>query len=86
MIIINEDAKAKIKDIMSKNPGKYLRIVVEGDGCAGPYLGVTLDEAEENEVPTRINGVDILVSEQARRYAEVATINVFMNYTGEDSY
>ncbi len=79
MIEITDVAKKQIQEILEKNPGKYLRIVVEGDGCAGPYFGVTLDEPEGQEVPIKINGVDILLSEQAKRYAEVTRISIFLN-------
>ena len=84
MIEISDAAKNKIREILDKNPRKYLRIVVDGDGCAGPYLGLSLDEADANEVTTKVNGIDILISDQVKRYAEVTTINVFVNPTGED--
>jgi Fe-S cluster assembly iron-binding protein IscA len=32
MINISDVAKDKIKELLNKNPGKYLRIVVEGFG------------------------------------------------------
>jgi Fe-S cluster assembly iron-binding protein IscA len=79
MIEINEASKREIKEILAKNPGKCLRIVLEGDGCAGPYYGVSLDEASSNEKTTRINGIDVLVSEEVKRYAEVSTINIVVN-------
>ncbi len=84
MIEINDEAKNKIKEILKKNPGKYLRITVEGDGCAGPYLGLSLDEPGANEITTRINGIDILMSDQVKRYAEITTINIFLNHIGQD--
>jgi Fe-S cluster assembly iron-binding protein IscA len=79
MIEINEAEKTKIKEILAKNPGKCLRIALEGDGCAGPYYGVTLDAASANETTIRINGIDILVSEEVKRYAEISTINIVVN-------
>jgi iron-sulfur cluster insertion protein len=85
MIEMTDAAKSKIKEILDENPGKYFRIVFEGDGCAGPYLGLALDEAEENEVTIEVNGIDILISDQVKRYAEVTTINIFVNLTGKDS-
>jgi Fe-S cluster assembly iron-binding protein IscA len=85
MIKITDVARDKIIGILNKNPGKFLRIVVEGDGCAGPYLGVYLDEAGANEVMTKVNGIDILISDAVKRYAEVTTINVDVNHIGSDS-
>ena len=76
MIEITDAAKAEIKTVLDNNPGKYLRITVEGDGCAGPYFGLSFDEAEANEVPARIDGIDILMSEHVRRLAEITTIRV----------
>ena len=84
MIEITDEAKSKIREILNKNPGKYLRIVVEGDGCAGPYLGLSLDEAEANDVITKIRGIDFLISDEVKKHAEVTTINIFQNHIGKD--
>jgi len=84
MIEIDGTAKSKIREILDKNPGKYLRIEVEGDGCAGPYLRVSLDEREANDITARVNGIDILISDQVKRYAEVTTIKIFVNHIGKD--
>ncbi len=84
MIEINEEEKIRIGEILAKNPGRCLRIVLEGDGCAGPYYAVSLDEAGSNETTTRINGIDILVSEEVKRYAKISSINIFVNQTGRD--
>ena len=84
MIEINDAAKNKIREILAKNPGKCLRIEVEGDGCAGPYLRLSLDKASSDEEITKINGIDILLSEEVRRYAQVCTINIFVNDNGID--
>jgi Fe-S cluster assembly iron-binding protein IscA len=75
MIEISDAVKSEIKEILDKNPGKSLRIVVEGDGCAGPYFGVSLDVADSN----------LLVSDQVQRYSDVTTIKIFVNHTVEDS-
>jgi Fe-S cluster assembly iron-binding protein IscA len=79
VIEINDATKTEIKEILAKNPGKCLRIVVEGDGCAGPYFEVSLDVADPVEKTTRVNGIDMLISDQVQRYAEVTTINICVN-------
>lgn len=84
MIEITDVAKSKIRELLDKNPGKCLRIVVEGDGCAGPYLCLSLDEANTNEKATKVNGIDILISDEVKKYAEWTTISIFMNPTGKD--
>jgi Fe-S cluster assembly iron-binding protein IscA len=84
MIEISDTAKSKIREILDNNPGKYLRIIVEGTGCGGPYLELSLDEANSNEQTIRVNGIDILVSDDVIRYAEKTTVNIFMNHAGKD--
>ncbi len=83
MIEITDAAKSEIKEILGKNPGKYLRLVVEGDGCAGPYLGISLDAPEADETTIEIDGLDLLVSAEARRYLDVARIIIFSNQVKE---
>ena len=84
MIEISDAVRSKLKEILDKNPGKCLRIVIEGDGCAGPYFGVSLDAPSPDEKTTRVNGIDMLVSEEVKRYAEVTTIKIVVNQTGKD--
>ena len=84
MIEITAVARDKIKGILNKNPGKCLRIVVEGDGCAGPYLRLSLDEVGANEVLTNVNGIHLLISDEVKRHAEVTTIKIFLNDIGKD--
>ncbi len=82
MIEINDKDQARIREILDKNPGKYIRIVVEGDGCAGPYFGLYLDYPDPDERVIKINGIDILISEQVKKYAQVTTIKIFVNQIG----
>jgi Fe-S cluster assembly iron-binding protein IscA len=82
MIEISDTDRDKIKEILKNNPGKYLRILVEGTGCAGPYLSLSLEVAGVNEIKTRVNGIDILISDDVKKYAEAGTINVFVNQIG----
>jgi Fe-S cluster assembly iron-binding protein IscA len=84
MIEIEDATKQVIKEILDNNPGKHLSIVVEGNGCAGPYLKLFLDEAESYEVPVRVNGLDILMSDDVKKYSEASSLNIFVNWTEEN--
>ncbi len=84
MIQISDAAKSKITEILANNPGKYLRIAVEGDGCAGPYLKLSLDEANSYEQTVNVSGIDILISDDVKKHAEATTINIFLNSDGRD--
>jgi Fe-S cluster assembly iron-binding protein IscA len=79
MIEITDATKVQILKMLEKNPGKYVRISIEGDGCAGPYYGVTLDEPGPVDNIVKVNGIDLLISELVKRYAEVSNIRVFIN-------
>jgi Fe-S cluster assembly iron-binding protein IscA len=84
LIEISDAAKRMIEEMLAKNPGKHLRIVIEGNGCAGPYLGIILDEGEPNEIITRVNGIDISISDDVKKYADTSSINLYVNQMGED--
>jgi hypothetical protein len=81
MIEIAADTQKNIREYLANNPGKYLRLVVDGDGCAGPYFNLSLDEAAENEDIIRVNGIDILVSDQVKKLAAITTIRIFLNFS-----
>jgi Fe-S cluster assembly iron-binding protein IscA len=80
MIEIADTSRNKIQEILDKNPGKHLRLSMVGDGCAGPYLEVSLDEAGENEDIIDAGGIEFMVSDYVKRIAEVTTIKIFMNH------
>jgi Fe-S cluster assembly iron-binding protein IscA len=84
MIEITDGAKKKIKKILDENPGKHLRIEVEGDGCAGPYLSLFPDEASSNEKVIEIDGIKLLLSEDVKRHSEITTIRIYVNQVGGD--
>ncbi len=83
MIIIKPQVENRIKQVLLQNPGQCLRVEVEGDGCAGPYLRVYLDKPGDGEVVTEINGIRILLSDEVKRHAEITNINIFLN--GEEA-
>ncbi|HSW58331.1 MAG TPA: hypothetical protein VLH15_08010 [Dehalococcoidales bacterium] len=84
MIEITDGAREKLQNILEKNPGKMLRISVDGDGCAGPYFKLSLDEPGENEIITSVNGAGILVSDHVIKVAEFTTLKIFENQIDRD--
>jgi Fe-S cluster assembly iron-binding protein IscA len=81
MIEISDVNKVKIEEILANNPGKCLRIGIEGTGCGGPYLKLIVDEPNANENIIRVNSIEVVMSEDVRKYAEATTIDVFINPT-----
>ena len=82
MLEITDVARDKIKEVLSENPGKYLRIAMEA-GCCGARLGLTLDELKENEETTQVNGIDVLISDEVKSYSDENTIDYIQSTDGE---
>ena len=82
MLEITDVARDKIKEVLSENSGKYLRIAIEA-GCGGLRLGLALDELKENEETTQVNGIDLLISDEVKPYSDGSTINYIQSTDGE---
>ncbi len=72
---LTDKAKEKIQEILSKNPGKYLRVVIDGFGWGGPRLGLALDEPDANEVPVKVDDIDVLISDQVKAFAKRSSVD-----------
>ena len=82
MLEITDVAREKIEEVLSEYPGKYLRIAIEA-GWGGPRLGLALDELKENEETTQVNGIDLLISDEAKPYSDGNTIDYIQSTDGE---
>ena len=84
MLEITDVARDKIKEVLSENAGKYLRIAIEA-GWGGPRLGLALDELKENEETIQVNGIDLLMSDEIKPYSEGNTID-YIQSTDEEGF
>ncbi len=82
MLEITDVARDKIKEVLSENSGKYLRIAIEA-GWGGRRLGLALDELKENEETNQVNGIDLLISDEAKLYTDGNTIDYIQSTDGE---
>ena len=82
MLEITDVARDKIKEVLSENSGKYLRIAIEV-GWGGPRLGLALDELKENEETTQVNGIDVLISDEVKPYSDGNMIDYIQSTDGE---
>jgi hypothetical protein len=46
-------------------------------------LGLALDEPDKGEAPTRINGLDVLISEEAMEFADDSVVDYARSAYGE---
>ena len=83
MLEITDEAKDKLQEILNDNLGKHLRIVIAGVGWGGPKLGLALDEPNENEEITQINGIDVLISDEVKPFANRNIIDYLNPPDGE---
>ena len=82
MLEITDVARDKIKEVLSENSGKYLRIAIEA-GWGGPRLGLALDELKENEETTQVNGIDLLISDEAKSHSVGSAIDYIQSADGD---
>ena len=82
LLEITDVARDIIKEVLSENAGKYLRIVIEA-GWGGPRIGLALDELKENEETTQVNGIEVLISDEVKPYSDGKTIDYIQSAQGE---
>ena len=85
MLEITDVARDKIKEVLSENSGKYLRIAIEA-GWGGPRLGLALDELKENEETIQVNSIDLLMSDNVKSSADGNTIDYIQSTEGEEGF
>lgn len=83
MISITDIAKEKIEEVLQSNPGKYLRIVIDGFGWGGPRLGLALDELNDSEAPVQVNGLEVLISDKVKGFADGSMVDYTKSSYGE---
>lgn len=72
MISITENANNKITDLLAENQETYLRMFVQGGGCAGFSYGFTF---EENKNEDDFEFEKILVDSMSMQYLQGATVD-----------
>lgn len=85
MIIITENAQAKITDILSEenNPSLKLRTFVQGGGCSGMSYGFTLDEEQnEDDFEFPVGNFKVLVDATSMQYLQGASIDYKEDLSG----
>jgi iron-sulfur cluster insertion protein len=78
MLILTENAVAKIRDLLAEenNPNLKLRTFVQGGGCSGMQYGFTFDEDQnDDDFAIEENGVTVLVDSASMMYLDGASID-----------
>jgi iron-sulfur cluster insertion protein len=78
MIILTENAIAKLHDVIAEenNPALKLRVFVQGGGCSGMSYGFTLDEeVNDDDFDLKFGGVRVLMDSMSSGYLQGAEID-----------
>lgn len=70
---ITNEAKKMLEEVMAANDCDCLKAELQ-TSCCGSSLGFNLGKLEATDKPVTINGVQVLMSEDAMERAEVITI------------
>lgn len=78
MLILTENAVAKIRDLLAEenNPNLKLRTFVQGGGCSGMQYGFTFDESQnDDDFTIEDSGITVLVDSASMMYLDGASID-----------
>jgi iron-sulfur cluster assembly protein len=70
LVGLTPSAAEKVRELLEQEGDATLglRIFVAGGGCSGLQYGMTLDEAQDGDVVTEIEGIRLLVDEMSSGY------------------
>lgn len=76
------DSAVKQLQTLAQDEGKGLRIFVENGGCAGMQYGMTMDAAQEGDLVTERDGVQVIVDTASAKFLQGSTIDYTDDLTG----
>ena len=70
LVSMTTSAVEKVRELLDQEGDQSLglRIFVAGGGCSGLQYGMTLDEAQDGDVITEVEGIRLLVDEMSSGY------------------
>jgi len=76
MITITEEALHKITEVLADEPNTYLRMFVQGGGCAGFSYGFTLDDVKnDDDIVIPAGERSVLVDTMSAHYVAGAVVD-----------
>lgn len=70
LVSMTSSAVEKVRELLDQegDTSLGLRIFVAGGGCSGLQYGMTLDESQDGDVITEVEGIRVLVDEMSSGY------------------
>lgn len=75
-MVITDQAKSFIQELMEEHNAGNIRVFFAGMGWGGPWLGLSLDEATEDDVIEEINGIKVGFDETIYSQTKELTLEV----------
>lgn len=72
---ITEEAKSMLTELLSSNDCDCVKASLQ-ESCCGTSLVLSVIKLQEGDTPVSVNGVPVLMSEEATNRAESVTITV----------
>lgn len=72
---ITDQAKTFIEEVLQENNAKGIKVIFAGMGWGGPKLGLSLDEATDQDVVETINGVQVAFEKSIIEQTEGLTLD-----------
>lgn len=72
---ITDEAKAMLQELFASNDSNCLKAMLQ-KSCCGTSLAFNLAKLEEGDEYTSINGISVLMDDDAKKRAESVTITV----------
>lgn len=74
-MIITDEAKAYIEEVMKEHGVSTLRFSFEGAGCCGPSWGMLLAMAEEEDIVQTVNGLEVAIDKKVLDVVDKLTLD-----------
>ncbi|WLR49803.1 adhesin [Bacillus tianshenii] len=72
---ITNAAKELLIEAMEQNEASNIRFYHTGTACCGPQVGLSLDEAEDNDQLQEVNGITVAIEDGVEEMITNATLD-----------
>lgn len=73
---ITEQAKQQLEDMLKQHRASGIRVAFAGMGCCSPRIGLSLDEAQDDDVIDVVNGIRVAIENRV----VPQTMDVILDY------
>ncbi|WP_281890404.1 hypothetical protein [Paenibacillus sp. YYML68] len=75
-MIITSAARDAIQALLDEHQVNGMRVVFDGMGCSGPKMGLVLEQLEQSDITTVINGIPVAIERKIMEESKKLTLDV----------